>query len=188
MLDLNRPGENLLSSSLALPSFDIFRAAILFSPNIGLLLVNNLLYHLDCNDQVGKLASEVIPNLPSEDQNKDEQPVCIFSSCENYLVIASSPSPTDDRKPMTLDVYNVSFPNGGISKLDVSLEQLKIFAGVEIAGIKIDFHPDQPKLGVVYWMEPDESFQIRCLVLDLRTMSLKHLQPSLREEICKSQS
>ena len=153
-----------------------FKAAILFSPEIGLLLVNNLLYYLNRSGQVSKLVSNQIPNLPSEYQNSDEQPICKFSYCENYVAIASSFSQDDDPKSGTLNVYRVFFPDGEISRLDVSLRKLEILTGIEIAKMKIDFHPHQPKLGVLYWAKVAEMLEIRCLVLDLRTMGLEYVQ------------
>jgi hypothetical protein len=127
-----------------------------------------------------------MPSLPCEYAKDDELPIYIFSSCEKYVAIASSPD--DDRKPVTLDVYCVSCPNGEIYQLDISLGRLEMFTGIKIAGIRIDFHPDQPKLAVVYWAKVDVRFQIRCLALDLQTMSLDHVQPSSNEEIRKSKN
>lgn len=190
VFDLSRPGESLLSSSLDLPSIAKFRAVTLFSPDLGLLLVNNLLYHLNYNDKMGKVVSNIIPGLPGEYERNAELPICIFSSCEKYVAIAFS-SLDDDHKPVTLDVYGVSLPNGEIHKLDISLMRLEILTGTKIAGIRIDFHPDQPKLGVAYWAANVEDVQIRCLILDLPSMGLEHLQAPIHKAmplICKSKT
>lgn len=130
-----------------------------------------------------------MPDPIVECQNNAFEPQsCFFSSCHNYIAVFSSPCKDDDRMPVTLHVYHVSLPSGEISKVNISLGQLEIFTGIKIAGININFHPDKPKLGVVYWPvtlgEPNPSrLPVQCLVLDLRSMGLERVQPSSPEEI-----
>lgn len=71
-----------------------------------------------------------------------------------------------------------------ITKLDISLEHLEALTEFKISGIKIDFHPFQPKLGVACWAEgTTKKVQLKCLVLNLRNMDLEYVQPSFHEQI-----
>lgn len=186
VLDLNRPKECLLSSSLDLLTDDIDERRILFSPDLELLVVNTSLYQLNCSDQVNSLVPITLPFLI-------DSKTSFFSSCHNFIAICSPFPRKDDPIPVTLHVYHVSLPDGEITEVDISLRRLEQFTGVKLAGIKINFHPTEPKLGIAYWSNTvggiyhEETNKplllIKCLVLDLRSLILENILPSSPEEI-----
>ena len=188
MLDLDRPGHTLLDSLLDMPFADIGKAHILFSPDVELLLVHDSLYRLDCSDRVDELVPIPMPSLFSDPElqmghmSRGPYLSCLFSPSHDYVAVASGDLFHRDR-PLILHVYRIA-DAGQIANLDISIGHLEILIGSKIARIKLDFHPSQPKLGVACWVEAvTHEWHIQFLILDLQSMDLEHIQPSLHEKI-----
>lgn len=73
---------------LDMSTVDICKANVIFSPDVEMLLINNLLYRLDCSDQVNKLVLITMPDLFNECERLEDyvQPICGFSSCHDYVL------------------------------------------------------------------------------------------------------
>ena len=185
VLDLDRPEQTLLDSLLDMPLADVGKAHILFSPDVELLLVHDSLYRLDCSHRVDKLVPISMPSLFTDPKLRTmpyRPQACVFSPFHDYVSVAPYDSPV-------LHVYH-SADDGQIAKLDISIGQLETFTASKITQIRIDFHPFQPKLGVAYWVETaTDELHIKFLMLNLQSMDVEHVEPSLHEHIalvCRS--
>lgn len=79
VLDLDGPKEPFLSSLPEMSAVDICKANIFFSRDGEELLINNMLYHLNCSDPVKNLVPTIMPTLVGEYQLNALQPTQIFS-------------------------------------------------------------------------------------------------------------
>lgn len=183
VLDPDQP-KKILRSSIDMPAVDVCKVNILFSPDLELLLIDNLLYHLNCIDLVHKLVPKELPNLSSNYKIDDgPQPTCQFSPLHDYVAIVTVSRLRDEPKRLTLHVYHISCDSGEITELDISLDYLETLTGSNISGLGIDFHPARPKLGVVCWADGEIlGAQVKFLVFNLPSMGLKSAQPGLEEK------
>lgn len=161
------------------------RINLIFSPDVELLLIDNRLYRLNCNNEVNELAPKMILNAISDRARANySQPRTVFSSCHGYLARASGPWEDPETKPSTLYVFKISYDTGEITGLNISLEYLELLAGFNVAGFALDFHPVEPRLGVACWANGETSeIQSKFVVLDLPSMRWKSLQLDPHKEI-----
>lgn len=174
ILDINCPGETFLSSFIDPINCEIRTVKIAFSPSLELLLVGNIIYHIDFDQ--GTMASTPLPiPIPSLINDQlDSPPVnCVFSSCNTYLAIAVDPS--DYRGSLAaFYIFHIAGMTKVISNIEIPNLQLK-----DCAGLKIDFHPTKPDLAIGCWTNQQNEdgnerlSRVRCYSINLQTMILE---------------
>lgn len=174
ILDINRPGEIFVSSSLDLTNCNVRTVKIVLSPSLELLLVDKSIYHIDIDKRT--MASTPIPipiPLLVKDQFENRSVSCIFSSCNTYLAIAVDPFGSE--KPLAaLCLYHIATKTKAVSIIEIPNLHLE-----DCAGLKIDFHPTKTDLAVGYWIDEQREDEqkinghVRCYTLNLQTMDLE---------------
>lgn len=184
ILDINCPGETFISSFIDPINCEIRTVKIAFSPSLELLLVGNLIYHIDFDECTMASTPLSIP-IPSliNDQLDIPSVSCIFSSCNNYLAIAADPS-HDLGSSVAFYIYHIARMTKVISNIEIPNLQLK-----DCAGLKIDFHPTKPYLAIGCWTNQQNEdrkkrwSRVRCYTMNLQTMILEpaRLYPQIQE-------
>lgn len=166
-----------------MPTVDIGEVHILFSPDVELLLIHDSLYRLDCSDRADILVPIPMPSLFKLQRKQSTFGVCRFSSSHEYVAVTSE-FPFGRNQAPILHVYHISADDGQIAELDISIGHVEMLTGFKIAFILPDFHPSQPTLGLACWVKvAADEWHVKFLILNLQSMDLEHVLPSLHEPI-----